>query len=137
MVVLVKMRLLIFLVLSRYGLGCKCRKFSQASISNWMQNCFFFSILLVLHFHTFKIKFLYFYDQKCSFTSQSILLQLNASTEIDFRWTSRSYKDIWIEDRSEGLPSTTSGTKELTERNLAVIFILWTKMKSRRVLPNV
>lgn len=52
-----------------------------------------------------------------------------------------------LEDRSQGLasivfssltlpvikrPSTTSGTKELTELNLVVILTLWTKMKSRR-----
>ena len=39
--VLIKMRLLIFLVLSRYGLACKYRIISQISIFNWMQNCIF------------------------------------------------------------------------------------------------
>ena len=39
--VLIKMRLLIFLVLSRYGLACKYRIISQISIYNWMQNCIF------------------------------------------------------------------------------------------------
>ena len=38
---LIKMRLLIFLVLSRYGLACKYRIISQISIFNWMQNCIF------------------------------------------------------------------------------------------------
>ena len=36
--VLIKMRLLIFLVLSRYRLACKYRIISQISIYNWMQN---------------------------------------------------------------------------------------------------
>ena len=39
--VLIKMRLLIFLVLSRYGLACKYRIISQISIYNWMQNWVF------------------------------------------------------------------------------------------------
>ena len=39
--VLIKMRLLIFLVLSRYELVCKYRIISQISIFNWMQNCIF------------------------------------------------------------------------------------------------
>ena len=39
--VLIKMRLLIFLVLSRYRLACKYRIISQISIYNWMQNCIF------------------------------------------------------------------------------------------------
>ena len=39
--VLIKMRLLIFLVLSRYGLACKYKKISQISIYNWMQNYIF------------------------------------------------------------------------------------------------
>ena len=37
--VLIKMRLLIFLVLSRYGLACKYRIISQISIYNWIKNC--------------------------------------------------------------------------------------------------
>ena len=49
---LIKMRLLIFFVLSRYGLACKYKIISQISLYNWMQNCIF----LVLHFHIFKIK---------------------------------------------------------------------------------
>ena len=40
-VALIKMRLLIFLVLSRYGLAFKCRTISKISIYNWMQNCIF------------------------------------------------------------------------------------------------
>ena len=39
--VLIKMRLLIFLVLSRYGLACKYKKISQIWIYNWMQNDIF------------------------------------------------------------------------------------------------
>ena len=39
--VLIKIRLLIFLILSRYGLACKYRIISQISIYNWMQNCIF------------------------------------------------------------------------------------------------
>ena len=39
--VLIKMRLLIFLVLSRYRLACKYRIISQISIYNWMQNWVF------------------------------------------------------------------------------------------------
>ena len=35
------MRVLIFLVLSGYGLACKYRIISQISIYNWMQNCIF------------------------------------------------------------------------------------------------
>ena len=38
---LIKMKQLIFLVLSRYGLGCKYRIISQISIYDWMQNCIF------------------------------------------------------------------------------------------------
>ena len=37
--VLIKMRLLLFFVLSRYGLACKYRITSQILIYNWMQNC--------------------------------------------------------------------------------------------------
>ena len=37
--VLIKIRLLIFLILSRYGLACKYRIISQISIHNLMQNC--------------------------------------------------------------------------------------------------
>ena len=40
-VVLLKMRLLIFFILSRYGLACKYRIISQISTYNWMQNCIF------------------------------------------------------------------------------------------------
>ena len=39
--VIIKIRQLIFLILSRYGLACKYRIISQISIYNWMQNCFF------------------------------------------------------------------------------------------------
>ena len=39
--VVIKMRLLIFLVLSRYGLGCKYKIIFQTSIYNWIQNCIF------------------------------------------------------------------------------------------------
>ena len=39
--VLIKMKLLIFLVLSWYGLASKYRIISQRSIYNWMQNCNF------------------------------------------------------------------------------------------------
>ena len=39
--VLIKMRLLILLVLSRYGLLCKYRIISQISIYNWRQNWIF------------------------------------------------------------------------------------------------
>ena len=39
--VLIKMRFLIFLVLSRYGLACKYGIISQISIFNWIQNCIF------------------------------------------------------------------------------------------------
>ena len=35
---LIKMRLLIFLFLKRYGLACEYRIISQMSIYNWMQN---------------------------------------------------------------------------------------------------
>ena len=49
------MRLLIFLVLSRYGLACKYRITSQISIYKMMYN-FIFLLFLVLHFHIFKIK---------------------------------------------------------------------------------
>ena len=38
--VLIKMRLLIFLVLSRYGLACKYRIISQIAKYNWMQIAF-------------------------------------------------------------------------------------------------
>ena len=38
---LIKMKQLIFLVLSRYGLACKYRIISQISIYDWMQNCIF------------------------------------------------------------------------------------------------
>ena len=38
---LIKMRLLIFLVLIRYGLACKYRIIYQRSIYNWMQNYIF------------------------------------------------------------------------------------------------
>ena len=38
--VLIKMRLLIFLVLSRYGSACKYGIISQTSIYNWIQNWF-------------------------------------------------------------------------------------------------
>ena len=38
---LIKMRLLIFLVLSRYGLACIYGIIFQMSIYNWMQNCIF------------------------------------------------------------------------------------------------
>ena len=51
--VLIKMRLLIFLVLSQYGLACKCRIISQ--IYNWMQTLHFL-IFLALHFHNVKIQ---------------------------------------------------------------------------------
>ena len=40
-VVLKEMRLLILLVLNRYGLAFKYRIISQISIYNWMQNCIF------------------------------------------------------------------------------------------------
>ena len=51
--VLIKMRLLIFFVLSRYGLACKCRIIShQIWIENWVQNCifwyFWYSIFIFL-----------------------------------------------------------------------------------------
>ena len=36
---LIKMRLLIFLILSRYGLACKYGTVFQLSMYNWMQNC--------------------------------------------------------------------------------------------------
>ena len=39
--VLIKMRFLIFLVLSRYWLACKYRIISQIPIYNWMENCIF------------------------------------------------------------------------------------------------
>ena len=42
--VLIKIRLIIFLVLSRYGLACRCRIISQILIYNWMQNCIFQSL---------------------------------------------------------------------------------------------
>ena len=38
--VLIKMRLLIFLVSSRYGLACKCGIIFQISIYNWMDIAF-------------------------------------------------------------------------------------------------
>ena len=48
--VLVKMRLLIFLVLSGCGLACKYEIILQISIYNWMQNCivlyFWYCILI-------------------------------------------------------------------------------------------
>ena len=40
-IVIIKMRLLIFLILCRSGLACKYRTISQISIYNWMQNCIF------------------------------------------------------------------------------------------------
>ena len=48
--VLIKMRLFIFLVLSRYELACKWRIISQMSIYNWMAELRLM-IFLVLHFH--------------------------------------------------------------------------------------
>ena len=39
--VIIKIRLLTFLVLSQYGLACKYRIISQTSTYNWMQNCIF------------------------------------------------------------------------------------------------
>ena len=51
--VLIKMRLLIFLVLSQYGLACKCRIISE--IYNWMQ-ILHFLVFLALHFHNVKIQ---------------------------------------------------------------------------------
>ena len=55
------MKLLIFLVLSRYGLACKYRVISQISIFNSMQNCifryFWFCILIFLRLkYNFCIK---------------------------------------------------------------------------------
>ena len=40
-IVLIKMRLFIFLVLSGSGFACKYRIISQISVYNWMQNCIF------------------------------------------------------------------------------------------------
>ena len=40
-IVIIKMRLLIFLILCRSGLACKYITISQISIYNWMQNCIF------------------------------------------------------------------------------------------------
>ena len=48
------MRLLIFLVLSRYGLACKYRIISQIAKYNWMQIAF--SDISGIAFSYFKIK---------------------------------------------------------------------------------
>ena len=39
--VLIKLSLSRFLVLSQHGVACKCRIIYQMSIYNWMQNCIF------------------------------------------------------------------------------------------------
>ena len=52
--VLIKVRLLIFLVLSRCGLACKYRIISQKSIYNWIQNYIFWYFWYCIFI--FKIK---------------------------------------------------------------------------------
>ena len=49
------MRLLIFLVLSRYGLACKYGIISQIWIYNWLQNCIFWYLWYCI-FIFFQIK---------------------------------------------------------------------------------
>ena len=47
-IALVKMRLLIFLVFSQYGLACKYEIIFQVSIYNWAQNCILKYLVLEL-----------------------------------------------------------------------------------------